>query len=103
MTTTNGHTISTSTTLRLLVLIALLLSCMPQQEDIQYLYYDVDDAPYRFDEMNEMAKQYLYDNGYVVIANIFENENELEYANQLLWNYLNGIGWNKFDPNTWDT
>ena len=68
----------------------------------EYLYYDAKNAPYRFTSMDINAKQYFAANGYVVIKNMFDNNEDLDYAKELLWKYLNTIGWNEYDPSTWN-
>ena len=71
----------------------------PISTDLRYM--DPEKAPYRFREMNDAAKMYLKENGYVVIANVL-NENEISHAKQLAWNFLESVGMKQNDPQTWD-
>jgi len=66
----------------------------------KFEYMSADNAKYRFATLNDEAKSYLEENGYVVIANVLSSD-ELKNAIELLWKYLKSIGWRRNDLSTW--
>eukprot|EP01084_Bolivina_argentea_P119035 211116_1 len=71
---------------------------MSFQDDIHYV--NATTAKYRFDEMNDEANIYLQKHGYVVIKNILDIK-QITTARNLLWEFLNRIGWDKNYYQTW--
>ena len=85
------------------ILAIIVYKIISNAQDHEYLYYNADVAPYRFDSMDDInAKQYFNQNGYIVIKNIFADQQESKYSNELLWKYLNSVGWDKSNPSTWN-
>lgn len=63
-------------------------------------YESIETCSYRFSSMDTIARNYLDEYGFVVIGNVL-NDEEIKQSFNLLWNFLENLGWKRNDISTW--